>query len=312
MVARAERLHRDTAICLALGATRARLWSGQVIEAAIIGALGLGLGLWLASSMSHALARLLPAGQELRFVVDRGVVAMPLALAVLTILALTAVTARYSTSAGISRALKGESLAARLWLRKALIVGQLGLSVIVLAGAALFVQTVTNLGRVPTGFERNQVLIASVAPRGYSPRQRESFYARVLDEVRAIPGVVSAALANDEPLGVTTGWSVTLLRDIVRRRRSRRTSRSASSRRAISHGAAELSQRSSHEPPSKQEIQTNRNTRHLRPCHEPVNCFETSPSECIRRADGPSSDAPQATAWPIAASLLRDDARRAD
>jgi len=213
MVARAERLHRETAICLALGASRARLWSRHFVETLIVVAIGLSLGLVLATSMSGLLAQLLPAGQELRFAADREVLAVCMFLGVLTTIVLTGVTARHSTYVGISRALKGEDIAVGLWLRKALIVGQIALSVVVLAGAALFVQTVTNLGRVETGFERHRVLIASIAPGGYSPQQRESFYTRVLDDVRTIPGVSSAALANDEPLGVNTGWAITIRRD---------------------------------------------------------------------------------------------------
>src|SRR6266545_272285 len=213
MVTRAERLHRETAIYLALGATRTRLWCRHFVETSIIAAIGLCLGLALATSMSGLLAQLLPPGQQFRIAVDREVLAVSMFLGLLTTFMLTAVTARHGMQVGISRALKGEDIATRLRLRKALIVGQLALSVVVLAGAALFVQTVTNLGRVDTGFERNRVLIASLAPGGYSPQQRESFYARVLDDVRAIPGVVAAALANDEPLGVGTGWTITVRQD---------------------------------------------------------------------------------------------------
>jgi predicted permease len=213
MVARAERLHRETAICLALGATRARLWSRHFIETLIVAVIGLCFGLVLATSMSGLLAQLLPSGQEFHIALDGEVLAVSMFLGVLTTFVLTAVTERHSAHLGINRALKGENIAARLWLRKALIVGQLAVSVIILSTAALFVQTVTNLGHVETGFERSRVLIASLAPRGYSPKQRELLYARVLDDVRAIPGVVSAALANDEPLGVGTGWTLTIRRD---------------------------------------------------------------------------------------------------
>jgi predicted permease len=80
--------------------------------------------------------------------------------------------------------------------------------VVVLATAALFVQTLANLRAVDPGFERSRVLIASLSPAAYRPEERKAFFARVLDEVRAIPGVVSAAIANDEPLAVNTGWDV--------------------------------------------------------------------------------------------------------
>src|SRR4029079_2748932 len=89
-----------------------------------------------------------------------------------------------------------------------LIVGQFALSVVVLATAALFVQTLGNLRAIDPGFARRRLPIASVSPAAYPPEQRKLFFARVLDEVRAIPGVVSAAIANDEPLVVNTGWEV--------------------------------------------------------------------------------------------------------
>jgi predicted permease len=212
MIARAERLHRDTAICLALGATRARVWARPFIEASIVCAMGVGLGLALATSMSGLLARLLPSGQDLHIAVDREVLAVSIGLGVLTTIVLTTLTRRHSTRGGIGGALKGQYFAAGLSLRKAMIVGQLALSLVILAVAALFVETVSNLGRVDTGFERNRLLIASVAPAGYSSQQRETFYARLLDAVRAIPGVSSAAVANDEPLGVNTGWTISVRR----------------------------------------------------------------------------------------------------
>ena len=57
------------------------------------------------------------------------------------------------------------------------------------------------------------MLIASTATDGYSAEQRKAFYTRLLDNVRSIPGVVSAALANDEPLDVNTGWNILVQRD---------------------------------------------------------------------------------------------------
>ena len=106
------------------------------------------------------------------------------------------------------RALKGNDLAARLWVRKGLIVGQLALSLVVLLAAGLFVRTLHQLRQVDPGFERQQVLIASTDTSGYSPEQRKAFYGRLLADVRAIPGVVSAATSGDEPLAVNTGWNI--------------------------------------------------------------------------------------------------------
>jgi predicted permease len=213
MAARAERLQRETAICLALGAPPSRVWSRHVIEATAVVATGLFLALLFAMWMSDRFVRLIPAGQELRITFDSRVVGASMGLGLLLTLALSAMAARYATRvirghAGISRALKGEDIAARLWLRKGLIVGQFALSIVVLAGAALFAETVNRLSQVELGFERHQVLVAKVAPSGYSPAARKALYDRLLDEVRGIPGVVSAALANDAPLDLSTGWNI--------------------------------------------------------------------------------------------------------
>lgn len=213
MVARAERSHRDTAIAMALGATRRRVWMQGLFESLVIGAAGVILGLLVAILMRGLLLQLVPDRQELDVSMDAWVFGASVVLGLLTTIVLTFLTARQSLRVGVIRALKGEDVAAKLWLRKGLIVAQLALSVVVLVAAALFTQTVNKLRDVDPGFEHDRVLIASTATDGYSAEQRKAFYARLLDNVRSIPGVVSAALANDAPLDVNTGWNILVQRD---------------------------------------------------------------------------------------------------
>jgi predicted permease len=213
MVARAERSHRETAISVALGATRLRVWTQGLLESLVIGTVGLVLGLVVAILMRGLLLQLVPDRQELDISMDARVFGASVLLALLTTIVLATVTARQSLRVGVIRALKGEDVAAKLWVRKGLIVAQLALSVVVLVSAALFTQTVNKLRLVDPGFEHDRVLIASTATDGYSAEQRKAFYARLLDTVRSIPGVVSAALANDAPLGVNTGWNILVQRD---------------------------------------------------------------------------------------------------
>jgi putative ABC transport system permease protein len=213
MVARAERLHRQTAIAIALGATRARLWCQSVIDSAIISAGGVALGLAIGVWMRDVLLQLVPARQELDVTMDMQVFGASVAAGVFTTAAVAFVTARHTVRVGVAGALKSTDLPPRLWLRKGLIVAQLALSVLVLVAASLFTRTLGSLRAVDPGFDREHVLIASTATDGYSPERREAFYARVLQEVRTIPGVVSAALANDEPLRAGTGWTVSVRPD---------------------------------------------------------------------------------------------------
>jgi predicted permease len=213
MVARAERSHRETAIAMALGATRQRVWMQGLFESLVIGAAGVILGLLVAILMRGLLLQLVPDRQELDVSMDAWVFGASVVLGLLTTIVLTFLTARQSLRVGVIRALKGEDVAAKLWVRKALIVAQLALSVVVLVAAALFTQTVNKLRYVDPGFEHDRVLIASTATDGYSAEQRKAFYARLLDNVRSIPGVASAALANDAPLDVNTGWNILVQRD---------------------------------------------------------------------------------------------------
>jgi predicted permease len=210
MAARAERSYRQTAISMALGATRLRLWRQSLIESAVIGSVGVMLGLVVAVWMRALLLRLVPARQELDVAMDGRVLGISVVLGVVTTVVLASVTARQSLRVGVIGALKGEGLGARLRFRKGLIVVQLGLSVVVLVAAALFGQTLNKLRSVDPGFESERVLIASMATDGYSAEQRKAFFARLLESVRSIPGVVSAALSADEPLGVNTGWNITV------------------------------------------------------------------------------------------------------
>jgi predicted permease len=213
MVARAERSHRETAIAMALGATHRRVWAQGLLESLIVGAGGVILGFVVAILMRGLLLQLVPDRQELDVSMDARVFGASVALGLLTAIVLTFLTARHSLRVGVIRALKGEDVAAKLWVRKGLIVVQLALSVVVLVAAALFTQTVNKLRLVDPGFEHDRVLIASTATDGYTAEQRQAFYARLLENVRSLPGVVSAALANDAPLDVNTGWNIVVQRD---------------------------------------------------------------------------------------------------
>ena len=109
--------------------------------------------------------------------------------------------ARHSTRLGVIRALKGEDVTARAVAaqgphRRA-------------AGAVHDAcwsprpssrQTLSKLRLVDPGFERERVLIASTAPSGYTPERRSAFYTRLLEDVAAIPGVVSAGSGESTSL----------------------------------------------------------------------------------------------------------------
>jgi predicted permease len=208
MVARTERLQRDTAICLALGAARGRLWSRSIAESLTIGMAGVCLGLLVAVWLRDILAPMISVNGTLDLRLDARVVGVAVIAGVAAAAIVGALTGWTQTRMGIVRSLKGTDMPSRLRLRKLLIAGQLAFSVVVLVAAALFMQTLTALRGVPVGFDRQRIMVASTAPAGYSPERRLAFYQRLVEEVSVIPGVHSVALAGNEPMAVNTGWSI--------------------------------------------------------------------------------------------------------
>jgi predicted permease len=88
---------------------------------------------------------------------------------------------------------------AAVMLRKILVVGQVAFSFLLLAGAGLFVKTLSNLKNARTGFENIARLVTfEVDPslNGYNGQRQRAFYLRALDAINSMPGVSSAATAR--------------------------------------------------------------------------------------------------------------------
>jgi len=211
-IARTERRRRDTAISLALGAGQARIWVRYLTESLAVAAAGIGLGLLFASWMSVVLARTVTLTGTLDLRLDVRVLGIAIGSGVLAALAIGVLTGWSQSRVVILRSLKGEDARGGLRLRKVLIAGQLAFSAAVLVVAVLLTQTLAALQRVDVGFAREHVMVASIAPVDRSAERRGAFYARVLDDIRRIPGVQSAALAGNAPLEVNTGWTIKIPR----------------------------------------------------------------------------------------------------
>jgi predicted permease len=97
-------------------------------------------------------------------------------------------------------------------LRTVLVIAQVTLSVIALVCAGLFVRSLQNAYRVDLGFDPDEVLMVSldVFPNGYTTPQGRAFYQRLLEDVKALPGVTSATLARRPPLTMRGARGVVL------------------------------------------------------------------------------------------------------
>jgi putative ABC transport system permease protein len=120
------------------------------------------------------------------------------------------VAARRDFGAAFGRAVGARGKAARR-MRTALVVGEIALTVVLLAGAGLLLRSYQAVLAVDPGFDAERLLVAEtvLAPTTYAnPADRDAFYRRVLERVTALPGVASAGYTNYAPLAFKGGQTL--------------------------------------------------------------------------------------------------------
>ena len=216
MLARASAREREIAVRLALGASRSRLIRQLLAESALLAIAGAALGALLAQSLSRFLVAFLSTNKDPLFVdlhPDLRVFAFTAGLALLTclIFGLMPVLRATHMSPGAVIKSSGRGLTAtreRFGLRRALVVSQVALSLLLLFSALLFTGSLRNLMAVDAGFRQDGVLIAQLdfTRLNLPKNRRETYKQEVLDRVRTIPGVQSAAEASIIP-GADDFWN---------------------------------------------------------------------------------------------------------
>ncbi len=181
---------------------------GQLLtESLLLAAVGGLSGLLVARWGRDVLLTYLPVGQTVSAPLDQSVLLFTLAVAIGAALLFGLAPAYQGTKVDVAPVLKGGVMneSARSPFRKGLVVFQVSVSLVVVIGAVLFVRSLNALLSIDTGFTRKNVLVASVDVVSDSNR---NYYARLLETLRATPGVISAAAAWSAPLGTNTGWLV--------------------------------------------------------------------------------------------------------
>ena len=211
LLARSAARQKEMSVRLATGASRPRLIRQLLTESVALAAFGSALGLLLAGWGSRALlVWMTPAGRSLALDVrpDSTVLAFSAAVCVLTGILFGIAPALRATRVDLATGLKGNARSAtpRQGLGKALVVGQVALSLLLLIGAGLFLRTLNNLMNEDIGFERRNLLLFSLDPRRdhSTPESIAAFYQRLLEELESLPGVRSATTSG---LGLLTGWT---------------------------------------------------------------------------------------------------------
>ena len=219
LLARATQRQRELAIRKALGAASSRVLRQLLTENLLLVSIAVILGLGLAVACFGYLTRLLPATlpDSANLVLDWRALALTIAAAAATVLLFGAgpafSAARRDAGLVVGRSIGSHGMRARR-LRTALVVAEIALTVVLLAGAGLLLRSYAKVLAVDPGFDPESLLLAATvlpAPRYPDPTARDAFYQRVLENVRALPGVESAGYTNFAPLVVKGGSSITLL-----------------------------------------------------------------------------------------------------
>lgn len=209
MLARATEREREVSIRAALGAGRWQLLRQFLAESLLLAAAGGALGILTATWIGEAVLRFLPDGVALsRHVsLDYRVFAFVAAVALLCAILFGLAPARFARRVALAPSLQRDSQGSDLRLfslRGSLVVAQVALSLMLLAGAALFLRTLANLRSVDLGFDRQNLLTATITPalNKYTGAQMNRFFETLLEQIRALPGVRAASAGN---VGLLTG-----------------------------------------------------------------------------------------------------------
>jgi len=215
-LARGEARRKELAIRSAMGATGLRVARQAFAESLLLAVIGGAAGVGLAVFAVRLLRSVVPANVPRA---DGIAMNLPVMLFALGITLITGFlfgmipamrSARSDAADTLKEGGKTSSMRGLGRLRSALVVSEVALSVVTLAGAGLMLRSLWNLQATNLGFNPDNVLAVSVAtPVSYKPEQAQALYRRLTAEARALPGVVNAAAVEDLPiLECCSGWSI--------------------------------------------------------------------------------------------------------
>jgi predicted permease len=216
-MARSSARQRELAVRVALGASRVNLVRQALIESIVLTAAGAILGFAVAALAAPLLVRGLPSilGSQIRPTLDGPVLVFLTVVAVVCSLVCGVVPAWTRTQPSWFNALQeggrsgGTSVGSQR-ARSSLVVAQVALSLLLLAGAGLLLSSLRALQKVDTGFDPEQLLSARVSlpPTVYeNDAKQAAFYTALEAQLRTVAGVKSAAISDSVPFDDQGGSS---------------------------------------------------------------------------------------------------------
>ncbi len=210
-LARGVSRRREIAVRLAIGAGRGKIVRQLLTESVLLALIGGAAGLLVARWAMDGLLALMPnmlLPVRLELGLDIPVLLFTLAVSVVTGVLFGLFPALQATRPQLISALKeAGALAAgsgfRSRLRHALLTAQVALSLVLLIGVGLFLKSLWNVSSIDPGFNPQGLLRAriNVGMQGYDESEGRRFHQTLLEKVREIPGVQSAAWGSLVPLG---------------------------------------------------------------------------------------------------------------
>jgi predicted permease len=212
LLSRASARQKEIAVRLALGAGRRRLIRQTLVESLVLATCGGLVGLVLSIWVGDLLVGVMPFESFTRSLStepDLRVGLFTAALALGTALVFGLIPALQASRPELNRTLRDEAghlsgSTRHASFRKGLVVAQVALSMLLVAGAGLFARSLYNLKTLDTGLSVDNLLTFRVDPslNGYDQLRIKRFYQQLLEDVRRIPGVLSASIAQ---VAVLTG-----------------------------------------------------------------------------------------------------------
>ena len=215
---RASARARELAIRAALGAGRGRLVRQIVVETALLGvvagALGIATANAIVGAVTRAAATQLPRVDEVS--VDGAALLAGLTSILFVVLLAGVIPALRASRPSLVEGLRGSGRGSAagsvmsVRLRKVLVAAQFAFALLLLVGAGLLLQSFRRMLAVPLNFEPAGVVASGLEPpreKYPTPQDAAALYRRIVDRVRAVPGVESVGMVNHAPFG--NGFAVT-------------------------------------------------------------------------------------------------------
>jgi macrolide transport system ATP-binding/permease protein len=210
LLARATQRQREVAVRLAMGAGRLRLIRQLLTESFMLALLGGALGVLIAYWGKSVLSSLIPPGiaRNLNLSLDGRVLVYTLGLALIATILFGLVPALQASRMDRIAALKdrtGAPTGSARWygLRGILVMAQVALSLVALAGAGLFIHSLRNAQQIDPGFEvkHELVMFVNLGAEQYQQPQAEAFFRDVVERLQTLPVVAGASISDSAPFG---------------------------------------------------------------------------------------------------------------